>query len=168
MRAMTRNFLEQAFSGESQAHMRYLIFAEEAEKNGLKNIANLFRAIAYAEFVHARNHLKALGLVGKTEENLRKAMEGEKFEVEEMYPVYNEVARMQREAEAERSTRYALEAEKIHADLYEKAIEAVKSERDFEGEKVYVCPICGFISVGEAPEKCPICGAPKEKFIKFS
>jgi len=159
--------LEQAFSGESQAHMRYLIFAEEAEKNGLKNVANLFRAIAYAEFVHARNHLRAMGLVGKTEENLRKAIDGEKFEVEEMYPVYNETARMQREAEAERSTRYALEAEKIHASLYEEALEAVKSGKDLEAKKIYICPICGFTSVGEAPEKCPICGAPREKFVGF-
>ncbi|RLG47944.1 MAG: rubrerythrin family protein, partial [Thermoproteota archaeon] len=105
MKKMTEEFLKAAFSGESQAHMKYLIFAEKAEEEGLKNIARLFRAIAYAEYVHARNHLKELGMVGVTKDNLQAAIEGETYEVQEMYPVYNNTAKMQGEKGAERSTK---------------------------------------------------------------
>ncbi|CUX77629.1 Rubrerythrin [Thermococcus chitonophagus] len=164
---MTKKFLEDAFAGESMAHMKYLIFAEEAEKEGFKNIAKLFKAIAYAEFVHAKNHLKALGKVGKTEENLQAGIDGETYEVEEMYPVFKNAAEFQNEQEAVRSTNFALEAEKIHAELYKKAKEAVKDGKDIEIKKVYICPVCGYTAIDEAPDKCPICGAPKDMFVVF-
>ncbi len=115
---MTRKFLEEAFAGESMAHMRYLIFAEQAEREGFPpNIAKLFRAIAHAEFVHAKNHFRALGNIGKTPpENLQAGIDGETYEVEEMYPpVFHNAAEFQGEKEAVRTTHYALEAEKIHA-----------------------------------------------------
>ncbi|WP_048147757.1 rubrerythrin family protein [Palaeococcus ferrophilus] len=166
-RAMTRKFLEDAFAGESMAHMRYLIFAEKAEKEGFHNIAKLFRAIAHAEFVHAKNHFIALGKLGKTPENLQMGIEGETFEVEEMYPVYNNAADFQGEKDAVRTTRYALEAEKIHAELYKKAKETAESGKDIEIERVYICPVCGYTAVDEAPEYCPVCGAPRDKFVVF-
>ncbi|AHL22300.1 rubrerythrin family protein [Thermococcus nautili] len=166
-RAMTRKFLEDAFAGESMAHMKYLIFAEQAEKEGFPKVAKLFRAIAYAEFVHAKNHFIALGKLGKTEENLKEAIAGETFEVEEMYPVYKNAAEFQGEKEAVRSTHYALEAEKLHAELYEKAKESVAKGEDIEVGKVYICPVCGYTAVDEAPERCPVCGLPGEKFVVF-
>ncbi|GAB6135262.1 rubrerythrin family protein [Thermococcus prieurii] len=166
-RAMTRKFLEDAFAGESMAHMKYLIFAEQAEKEGFPKVAKLFRAIAYAEFVHAKNHFIALGKLGKTEENLKEAIAGETFEVEEMYPVYKNSADFQGEKEAVRSTHYALEAEKLHAELYEKAKETVAKGEDVEVKKVYICPVCGYTAVDEAPERCPVCGLPGEKFVVF-
>ncbi|RLG51715.1 MAG: rubrerythrin family protein [Thermoproteota archaeon] len=167
MKKMTEEFLKAAFSGESQAHMKYLIFAEKAEEEGLKNIARLFRAIAYAEYVHARNHLKELGMVGVTKDNLQAAIEGETYEVQEMYPVYNNTAKMQGEKGAERSTKYALEAEKIHAALYSKAKQTVIEGKDIEIRKIYICPKCGYTVEGEPPERCPVCGLPREKFKEF-
>ncbi len=164
---MTRKFLEDAYAGESQAHMKYLIFAEVADQEGFSNIARLFRAIAYAEFVHAKNHLRALGGIGSTVENLKAAIAGESYEVEEMYPVFNNAAKFQGEKEAERSTYYALSAEKIHAELYEKARVLSEGGKDLELREVYTCPVCGFPAVDDAPESCPICGAKGEIFVKF-
>ena len=167
MKKMTEEFLKAAFSGESQAHMKYLIFAEKAEEEGLKNVARLFRAIAYAEYVHAKNHLEELGLVSVTKDNLRVAIDGENYEVQEMYPVYNNTAKMQGEKGAERSTRYALEAEKIHVALYSKTMQIIMEEKDIELENVYICPRCGYTVEGEPPDRCPVCGLPKERFKEF-
>ncbi len=167
MRKMTEENLKAAFAGESQAHMRYLIFSQVAEQKGFKNVARLFRAIAYAEQVHATNHFKALGMLGDNPENLQAAIDGETFEVEEMYPAYNAVAELQDEAEAKKSIYYALEAEKIHAELYAKAKEAVEQGRDVDFEKVSICSKCGHTVVGEPPEFCPVCGAKKEEFETF-
>ncbi len=169
MKKMTEEFLKAAFSGESQAHMKYTIFAEEAEKKGLKKLANMFKAIAYAEFVHAKNHLKALDQVGSTVDNIQSGIDGETFEIEEMYPVYNNTADFQGEKEAVRTTHFALEAEKIHQKMYMKAKELVEKGKDYAAEKVFICPVCGYTHEGGGlPDKCPVCGAPKEKFVEFS
>jgi len=166
-RKMTKKFLEEAYAGESMAHMRYMIFADVAEKEGFPNIAKLFRAIAFAELVHAKNHYEALGNVKDTPSNLQVAIDGETYEVEEMYPVFNKVAEFQGEKEAVRSTHYALEAEKIHAELYRKAKELAEQKKDIEIKKVYICPVCGYTAVDEAPEYCPVCGTSRDKFVVF-
>ncbi len=169
MKKMTEEFLKAAFAGESQAHMRYTIFAEEAKKKGLRKLANMFKAIAYAEFVHARNHYKALGLIGDTANNIQQGIDGETFEIEEMYPVYNNTAEFQGEREATRSTHFALEAEKIHQKMYMKAKEFVEKGKDYAAEKIYICPVCGWTYEGEGiPDKCPICGTSKDEFVEFS
>ncbi|MCX7667745.1 MAG: rubrerythrin family protein, partial [Atribacterota bacterium] len=137
-RKMTQQNLENAYSGESQAHMKYLIFAEVAEREGKPNIARLFRAISFAEQVHATNHFRNLGHIGDTPINLDSAIAGETFEVEEMYPAYDAVAKLQEEKEAQRSIHYALEAEKIHAEMYRKAKEAAVQGKDLELGTVYI------------------------------
>jgi rubrerythrin len=147
--------------------MRYLIFSEVAEKEGKPNVARLFKAIAYAEQVHASNHLKELSGIGKTTDNLDVAISGETFEVEEMYPAYNAVAKLQNEKGAEKSTHYALEAEKIHAQMYKKAKESAAKDEDIKLDKVYICPVCGYTVEGEAPEFCPVCGVKKDAFKEF-
>lgn len=167
MKKMTEKFLMDAFGGESMAHMKYLIFSEIAEKEGFKNIARLFKAISYAEFVHAKNHARNLGYVKDTKENLQTGIDGETFEIEEMYPVYNSTAKLQGEKKAETSTHFALEAEKIHAELYKEAKKFVEEGRDFREEDIYICPVCGYTHIGEPPEKCPVCGAKRETFKKF-
>lgn len=167
MREMTKKSLQEAFAGESMAHMKYLIFAEEAEKKGLKNLARLFKAIAYAEFVHARNHFKELGMIKDTLGNIQQGIDGETYEIEEMYPVFNNTAKFQEEKGAERSTYYAWEAEKIHAEMYKKAKEIVEEGKDYLEDKIYICPVCGHTVIGEPPEKCPICGAPKSAYKEF-
>jgi len=179
--AMTAEFLRSAYGGESMAHMRYLIWSEVAEKEGFPNVSRLFKAIAYAEEVHAGNHFRALdgdigdssvfagGVFGykKTAENLLGGIMGEEHEVEQMYPAYLEVAKMQGENEAVRSFTYALEAEKIHAELYKKAKAAVEQGKDLEVKKIYICPICGHTVTDELPDKCPVCGAKKEAYKEF-
>ncbi len=167
MRKMTEKFLNKAFAGESMAHMKYQIFSEIAEKEGFSNIARLFKAISYAEQVHATNHFRNLGNIGKTSENLQSGIDGETFEVEEMYPVYNNTAKLQGEKGAEISTHYALEAEKIHSELYKMAKDLAEKNKDIEKNDIYICPVCGFTHIGEPPDKCPVCGAPKDKFKKF-
>jgi len=168
MRKMVEKSLEEAFAGESMAHMKYLIFAEVAEKEGKRNIARLFRAIAYAEFVHAKNHARNLGYIKSIEENLATAIGGETFEVEDMYPAYLAVAEHFGEKGAENSFHFAIEAEKIHAKMYEEAKEKVKKDEDIGEEAIYICPVCGYTYMGdEPPEKCPVCNAPREKFVKF-
>lgn len=167
MRKMSETNLKNAFAGESQAYMKYMIFAKKAEEEGFPNISKLFRAIAYAEQVHATNHLQALRMICSTLDNLRNAIEGEKYEVEEMYPSYNAVAKIQEEREAERTTNWALQAEKIHLTLYQKALKSVEEKKDLDIGDIYICEKCGYTVEGEPPERCPICGASKEKFKKF-
>ena len=167
MHTMTNDNLKTAFAGESQAHMRYTLFADKAEEEGFKNIARLFRAIAYAERVHASNHLNTLNEINLTVNNLDVAIEGERFEVSEMYPAYKTVAELQDEKRAINSINYALEAEKIHEALYSEAKEAAKVGKDLEIGEVFICPVCGHTVVGKAPERCPICGILGEKFKKF-
>ncbi|WP_446899584.1 rubrerythrin family protein [Clostridium sp. LBM24168] len=179
--AMTADFLRSAFGGESMAHMRYLIWGEKAEKDGFPNIGRLFKAVSYAEWVHARNHFNVLkdqlgdssvtagGVFGlkNVAQNLQGAFDGEIHEIDQMYPVYLETARLQNEKEAERSFNFALNAEKEHAKLFKKAQDIVKQGKDTNDTKIYVCPICGFTVEGEVPENCPICGAKKDMFKDF-
>lgn len=167
MRRITEDNLKTAFAGESQAHMRYLIFAIKAERDGFANIARLFRAIAFAEQIHASNHLNTLGLVRSTIENLQVAIDGERYEVEEMYPAYDAIAKLQEEKGAMRSFNWALQSEKMHLELYQKAKEAAESGEDIRVEAIYVCEVCGYTVEGEAPDRCPVCGARKERFVRF-
>jgi rubrerythrin len=167
MHDMTKQNLHNAFAGESQAHMKYLIFADVAERDKKPNIARLFRAIAYAEQVHATGHFKVLGGIGDMVKNLDSAIAGETFEVNEMYPVYNQDAKFQGEKAAEQSTHYALEAEKIHAAMYTEAKKAAQAGKDIELKSVYICPVCGYTHEGEPEAFCPVCGVKKELYKKF-
>lgn len=167
MKLMTQDNLQAAFAGESQAHMKYLIFADQAEKEGFSDVARLFRAIAFAEQVHATNHFRTLGKIGQTAENLQAGIDGETYEVNEMYPAFRAVAELQEEKGANRSMTWALEAEKVHAGMYEQARQAVLSGKDAEVGEIYICETCGWTVEGEPPDRCPICGAKKEKFRRF-
>ena len=164
---MTEQNLRAAFAGESQAHMRYQIFADKAEEEGRSNVAQLFRAISFAERVHATNHFKTFGDVGDSVSNLQMAIDGETFEVEEMYPAYDAVAKLQGEQGAVTSIYGALEAEKIHASMYQKAKQTVEAGQDVDLGTVQICGVCGYTVEGDAPDTCPMCGAPKKKFRSF-
>lgn len=167
MKEMTKENLKAALAGESQANIKYLAFSAQAEKAGKPNIARLFHAIAYAEQVHATNHFKELGGVGNTVANLDAAIGGETFEVEEMYAAYLAVAELQGEKGAKRSMTYAIEAEKIHAEMYGDARRAAEADEDIEIGEVYICPVCGFSHIGEPPDRCPVCKVKKERFKAF-
>ncbi len=167
MHDMTRKNLEEAYAGESMAFMKYTIWADRAEKEGKPVVARLFRAVAAAEKVHATNHWRALGNIGETASNIEHAVEGENYEVDEMYPAFEAVAEHQGEKNALRSMHFALEVEKIHAKLYAKAKEAVDAGGDAEIGVLHVCPVCGYTVEGTVPDTCPICGAKKELFKEF-
>ena len=167
MQEMTKANQKAAFAGESQAHMKYLAFADKADKDGFPNVARLFRATAYAEQVHAINHLKVFKGIGKTSDNLEAAIGGENYEVEEMYPAFVAVAEMQKEKGAVRYNNWAMEAEKVHAGLYGKAKTSVEAGQDIGEGHVHVCSLCGWTGEGEAPDECPLCGAKKDKFVTF-
>jgi rubrerythrin len=167
MRKMTEENVKSAYAGESQAHVKYLAFADAAEKEKLANVARLFRANSYAEQIHATNHLRTMNGIGETAANLQSAIEGETFEVAEMYPVYIQVAKEQQEKLASIWFNAALQAEKVHAGLYMKAKENVDNGKDIGYFPIHVCGSCGFTVEAEAPDKCPVCGAPKEKFVQF-
>jgi rubrerythrin len=160
----TEKDLQDAFAGESQANRKYLAFAEKAEKEGFAQVAKLFRAAAEAETIHAHNHLKELGGIKSTKENLQEAINGESYEFQKMYPG------MIRDAEEEgikgalRSFKFANEVEKVHAELYKKALETLGSSKDVD---YYVCKICGHTAENEPPDKCPVCGAGKNAYKKI-
>ena len=167
MHETTKDNLKAAFAGESQAHMKYMIFADKAEKEGLPNVARLFRATSFAEQAHATSHFRTLGEVGSTADNLAAAIGGETYEVEEMYPAFIADAKEQDEKAALISNQRAMAAEKVHAAFYTNAKEAVAAGNDTEIGMVHVCSVCGWTGEGEPPDKCPLCGAKKEMFVTF-
>jgi len=162
----TQKNLEEAFAGESQASRRYLFFAEKAASEGHPQIAGLFRAAAESETVHARNHLKAMDGIGGTGDNLKAAIEGESYEFTQMYPGFIEQAKSENNRKAEITFDYANKVEKIHHGLYRKALELLEAGQEARAEPYFVCPVCGYTVAGEAPEKCPVCGAPRKMFKK--
>ena len=164
---MTAANLAAALAGESQASQKYLAFADVAAAEGYPNVARLFRAVAHAESTHARNHLSVLGGIGTTAENLRAAWGGETFEITEMYPAYDAVAKLQENESAQTSIHYALKAEMDHQDIYDSTLKGVEGKKDFGETAVYVCPICGHTVVGKAPAYCTQCGTTGEYFKEF-
>ena len=158
--------LKDAFAGESQANRRYLAFAKKAEEEGFTQVAKLFKAAAEAETVHALNHLRITGQIQSTLENLDAAVSGETFEFKDMYPKYIATAKQEGNKQAAWSFDVANQVEQIHANLFTKAIDALRNQKQIEKVDYYICGVCGNTVEGEAPDKCPICGAPKEKFFK--
>jgi len=156
--------LKDAFAGESQANRKYLAFAQKAEEEGLAQEAKLFKAAADAETVHAHNHLRAMEGIKSTKENLKEAVEGETYEFEDMYPPMIEQARQEGENEAMASFNYANKVEKVHAQLYRKYMDNLGNNEDTD---IFVCQFCGNTVEGEAPDKCPVCGKPREIFKKI-
>ncbi len=182
MKQITEQHMINAFGGESMAHMRYLHFAIKAQKDNYPNVSRLFTAVAHAEFIHAGDHYRELkhldgGFVansmgafgpGDTLKNLGLAIAGEQFEIDEMYPVYMEVAKFQGENSAYRSFDWSYQTEKQHLALFKKGKDAVAAGMDMELDAVQVCEVCGYTLEGEAPDKCPVCKNKKEKFTAFN
>ncbi|MEW8973689.1 MAG: ferritin family protein [Tissierellaceae bacterium] len=181
MNAMTQDNLRSAFGGESMAHMRYRIWGETASKEGFPTVGRLFMCTSDAEEVHATLHFRAMkdikgdfnvtsaagfGLTS-TSENLQGAIDGETFEFTQMYPAYIAVAEMQEEKSAVRAMKYAIEAEKVHAELFTKAKEAVDAGKDLEAKAILLCPVCGYISLTGEEDNCPLCNAKRELFKSY-
>ena len=156
--------LAEAFAGESQANRKYLAFAKKADDEGLTQVARLFRAAAAAETVHAHAHLRVLGGIGTTAANLEEAISGETHEFMDMYPKMIKEAVEEGNKAAQMRFTYANAVEKIHAELYQKALAAMADLADIA---YFVCDVCGNTVEGNAPEKCPICGVSKDHFMKI-
>ncbi|MEJ5203316.1 MAG: rubrerythrin family protein [Anaerolineales bacterium] len=156
--------LKAAFAGESQANRRYLAFAKKADTEGYPQIARLFRAAAHAETIHALSHLRVLGGVKSTTENLEAAIAGENYEVVSMYPEFIKDAEAEGNQKALNSFSDAMEVEKVHEALYREALEMLQKGEAFEEYDYYVCPVCGYVHKRNAPDKCPVCGALGSKF----
>jgi len=167
LNAMTEECLKAAFAGESQAAEKYMVFAEQADEEGFPNIATLFRAISFAETRHARNHLRVMKGVNSTADNLAAAFAGESFEIDEMYPAYGEIAKVQKNAQASRSIKYAVKAEMDHKWMYSEARDKAVDGKDIAAQPVSVCLVCGHTAIGAVPDKCPVCAAAREYYKTF-
>ena len=163
----TDDNLREAFAGESQANRRYTFFAEKAEKEGLKQVARLFRAAAEAETIHARNHFNAMDAVGSSIDNLSAGVIGEHLEFTRMYPLFIDKAMEEENTRAQKTFEWANAVEEIHYNLYQEMLKAVKAKQALKEEPYYVCPVCGNTVAGNAPDVCPICATPGSKWKKI-
>jgi rubrerythrin len=163
----TSENLQAAFAGESQASRKYLYFAEKAEDEGYKQIARLFRAASDAETVHARNHLKVMQGIKSTKDNLEEAIGGENYEFTEMYPAFMKQAEAEGDNKAKDSFDLANKVEQIHYRLYQTALSMLGKGEAMAEKPIYVCQVCGNTVEGEAPDRCPVCGAPKKMFKRI-
>ena len=160
----TQENLQNAFAGESQANRKYLAFAGKAESEGYPQIARVFRAAAAAETVHAHAHMRAMGAIKSTKENLAEAINGESLEFKQMYPGYISEARQEGHKAALVSFQNAMAVEQVHYSLYIDALNSLKEGKDMPEGKVFVCGVCGNTVLDEAPDKCPVCGAAASRF----
>lgn len=164
--SQTEKNLQEAFAGESQANRKYLAFAKKAEQEGFKGVANLFKAAAAAETIHAHNHLEVLKGVGSTLENLKAAFGGEHHEFTVMYPEFLTKSKEEKNGAATKSFHWANEVEKVHGNLYQEAIKLMEAGGALPAKDYYVCEKCGYTIADAAPDKCPVCGAKRDEFFK--
>ena len=168
--------LQAAYNGESNAHARYLAFAQKADQEGYAQAAALFRAAARAEQIHAANHaavIKKMGAapeakietpdVKSTKANLEAAVKGETYERDVMYPDFLKQARAEGNKDAIQTFNYAKTAEAEHAKLYT-AGAADPEKMKVKGAKYEVCTVCGYTVPKVDFSKCPSCFSPKEKY----
>ena len=155
-----------AFAGESQANRLYLAFAKKAEEEGYTQVAKLFKAAAEAETIHALNHVQIIGKVQSTIDNIGTAITGETLEFKEMYPSFLATAKQENNKQAVWSFDVASKVEQVHANLFQKVLENLKNMKELEKVDYYVCSVCGNTVEWSPPNKCPICGSPKEKIFK--
>jgi rubrerythrin len=115
--------------------------------------------------VHALNHLRAIGGIKSTAENLKDAIAGETHEFKEMYPEMIENAKAESQPQALRTFELANAVEETHARLYEELLGSLGGE--VEEFAYYVCPVCGYTVGKEPPNVCPVCGAAGSVFKKI-
>ncbi len=157
-----------ALAGESQANRKYQAFSEKAAEEGFKNVAVLYKAASEAEAIHAKKLLKVLSAIGPTTKNLEASIAGETHEYTSMYPEFVKGAEAEGRSDALLAFTHAMKAEQVHANLYKKALDAVKAGNDIGRDKIFLCPVCGNIEVGKAPDRCPICSAVGKLFREIT
>jgi len=167
MKEKTHRNLYEAFVGEAKAHFRLLAYAEKAEEEELPQIAALFRAVAEAERVHTIRNLKLLGevVVKDTETNLQASFQREEKASSVLYPQFIREAEEEGDQRATISFSQARDVEERHATLYKRALRHMIADTT---PVYYVCEVCGYIAEGDAPERCPICNAPRKQFMQVT
>ena len=159
-----REALRQAYVGEAKAALRLKLFAEKADEEGYKQIAHLFRVIAFSEEIHGKRALRVLREIKTTEENLAESFESEKTVAEIAYDRFVKMAEEAGDKPALLHFSQSRDVEDTHAKLYKQAMNDFMEER----ETVYhVCKVCGYVADGVLPDECPVCGAKKEQFTTF-
>jgi len=156
--------LRQAYVGEAKAALRLKLYADKADDEGYKQIAHLFRVIAFSEEIHGKRALRVLRELKTTEENLAASFESEKTVAEIAYGSFVKLAEEAGDKPALLHFSQSRDVEETHAKLYKQAMNHFMEER----ETVYhVCKVCGYVADGELPDECPVCGAKKEQFTTF-
>lgn len=156
--------LENAFQNEILAHFKYGLMARNAEEQGWSGLSALFKALSDSEFYHAANHYSVLNQKKSVLDDLKGSIEGESWEVEHMYKEYSEYAEDHGHSLARYSFQDALNAEKVHKTLLEKAVQSVEQEEDIPVATYYTCTSCGYtFESNSPPQRCPVCGAPEDK-----
>ena len=176
--ATTLENLQTAYNGESNAKVRYEAFGVKAEAEGYLGVAGLFRAAALAEGIHAAKHAKAIEALGgvpkadvktpvvkTTRANLKEAINGENHESKLMYPAFLKKAEADKNQQAMYSFKGAMAAEKMHSQMYSKALANL---RDWKAKKKFlVCQTCGYTTMDLKIKTCPVCSQPREQFTEI-
>jgi len=176
---LTLGNLQKAYQVESSAKVQFEAFASQADKEGFKSVATLFRAAAKSETIHADKHavmIKKLGVaptwvagkleVKTTKENLEAAMQGKVTEKDTLYPGFIQQAKVDKHGGAEMSFMGASAAAGAQMEIFKKVLSRLDDWKS-AGKTFGVCTVCGFVVMGPPPAKCPICSAPKDKFEIF-
>ncbi len=163
--AKTVDNLMKMFTSGSESSMRYMVFAEAADKEGHPNAAKIFKAVATPKMSHALSHFRATNFVDTTTENLKQALEEETYDYKNAYPSMIQDAVTDDALKARHSLEYGMSIGPIITKLISKAISdpAAKEEGSF-----FVCPVRGNIQFGMSPDKCPFCGVDASDFVAVS
>lgn len=176
----TEKNLLKAFAGESQARNRYSIFASQARKEGLEQMAAIFEETANQEKEHAKRFFSYLeggyieitdcypaGKIGNTMENLTEAVHGERHEWTELYPSFAKAARSEGLDQIAKLFDAISIAEKRHEDRYQILLSTLNKGEVFNrgNSVIWRCRNCGYIEEGiAAPQACPACLHPQSYF----
>ncbi len=163
----TEENLKAAFAGESQARNKYTYYAKVAREEGFLYIAKIFEETAENEMQHAKDEFRMLNGIGDTAANLQAAIDGEHYEVTEMYPEFARIAREEGNTAAAILFEQIAKVEAQHRDRYQKLLEMVKNGTVYKRDEPvkWKCSKCGYVHEGkEPPAKCPACKHPREYF----
>ncbi|HON59534.1 MAG TPA: rubrerythrin family protein [Smithella sp.] len=159
-----KDALNQAYVGEAKAALRLKVYAQKAEEEGYKQMAKLFRVIAFSEEIHGARALRVLKEIKSTEENLAASFESEKRVAEIAYDQFVKLAEAEGNKEAVLHFSQSRDVEETHAKLYKQAMTHFMEERE---TNYYVCKVCGYVADGLLPDECPVCGAKAKMFVPF-
>lgn len=157
--------LLETIQGEMMAHLRYLVFAERAQRRGYEKIANLFRALAESEYRHAHSFFAIYDRAKSFSKTIPEFVPVEDFEYKHLYKMMRDYAKEEDLPLIRQAYTAASVAEQIHSDLLKEATDM----DDFAQDDFYVCSVCGYLMNASNKEaRCPVCGSPARQYIEFT